>query len=136
MDNVEKIKSSQKIVEHVLGSTTKVSHRTKTKYDLDKKKFENIILNLEQIEIRSNIVTTDFNIDLSKYEDIYYAVIDDLFSLLYPKEAVDIINFYLYGRMSPEGDVVVLKDVDGNEIVIENPSQLYNVVQNILHGTR
>lgn len=135
MDNVEKIKSSQKIVEHVLGSQTKVSHRTKTKYDLDKKKFENIIFNLEQIEIRSNIITTDFSINLSKYEDIYYDVINDLFSLLYPKEAIDIINFYLYGRISPEGDVVVLKDVEGNEILIENPSQLYNIVQNILHGT-
>lgn len=138
MDNVEKIKSSQKIVEHVLGSQTKVSHRTKTKYDLDKKKFENIILNLEQLETRTNILINDFNLDLSKFEDIYYEVINNLFSLLYPKEVIDIINFYLYGRMSPEGDVVVLKDVEGNEIVVDNPSQLYNIVQNILHnyGTR
>jgi len=134
MDNVEKIKSSQKIIEHVLGSETKVSHRTKTKYDLDKKKFENIILNLEQLETRTNILINDFNLDLSKFEDIYYEVINNLFSLLYPKEVIDIINFYLYGRMTTEGDMVVLKDTEGNEILIENISQLYNVIQNIMNG--
>lgn len=134
MDNVEKIKSSQKIIEHVLGSETKVSHRTKTKYDLDKKKFENIILNLEQLETRTNILINDFNLDLSKFEDIYYEVINNLFSLLYPKEVIDIINFYLYGRMTTEGDIVVLKDTEGNEILIENISQLYNVIQNIMNG--
>lgn len=134
MDNIEKIKSSQKIIEHVLGSETKVSHRTKTKYDLDKKKFENIILNLEQLETRTNILINDFNLDLSKFENIYYEVINNLFSLLYPKEVIDIINFYLYGRMTTEGDIVVLKDTEGNEILIENISQLYNVIQNIMNG--
>jgi hypothetical protein len=136
MDNVEKIKSSQKIVEHVLGSTTKVSHRTKTKYDLDKKKFENIILNLEQISARSGILSLDFDLDLSKYEELYYNVINDLLSLMYPKEAIEIINFYLYSRTSPEGDNVVLKDIEGNEIILENSSQLYNIIQNIVNGAR
>jgi len=136
MDNVKKIKSSQKIIEHILGSPTKISHTTKTKYDLDKKKFSEIILNLEQMHIRSGILSLDFNLDLSKYEELYYNVINDLFSLLYPKEAVEIINFYLYSRKSPEGNDVILKDLEGNEIILENPSQLYNIVQNIVNGTR
>ncbi len=130
--NVEKIKSSRQIVEKVLGSEVNLSHRNRTKYDLDKKRFENVILNLEQIELRSNLLQNEFEIDLSKYETIYYTIIDNLFELLYPKEAIQLIKFYLYGRISNEGEAVYLKDNKGNDIVLENITQLYNLVQNLL----
>lgn len=130
--NVEKIKSSKQIVEKVLGSEVNLSHRNRTKYDLDKKRFENVILNLEQIELRANLLQNEFEIDLSKYETIYYTIIDNLFELLYPKEAIQLIKFYLYGRISNEGEAVYLKDNKGNDIVLENITQLYNLVQNLL----
>lgn len=130
--NVEKIKSSRQIVEKVLGSEVNLSHRNRTKYDLDKKRFENVILNLEQIELRANLLQNEFEIDLSKYETIYYTIIDNLFELLYPKEAIQLIKFYLYGRISNEGEAVYLKDNKGNDIVLENITQLYNLVQNLL----
>jgi hypothetical protein len=82
------------------------------------------------------ILSLDFDLDLSKYEELYYNVINDLLSLMYPKEAIEIINFYLYSRTSPEGDNVVLKDIEGNEIILENSSQLYNIIQNIVNGAR
>jgi hypothetical protein len=33
-------------------------------------------------------------------------------------------------------DNVVLKDIEGNEIILENSSQLYNIIQNIVNGAR
>lgn len=130
--NVEKIKSSKQIVEKVLGSEINLSHRTRTKYDLDKKKFEDVIINLEQIEIRSNLLQTEFEIDLSKYETLYYNVIDNLLELLYPKEAIQLIKFYLYGRISNSGETIYLKDDKGNDIILENTTQLYNIIQTYL----
>lgn len=131
MDNIDKIKSSKKIIDQVLNTETKISHRTRTIHDINKKKFESIITNLEQIELRSHILNTDFSIDLSKYEDIYHNVIDNMFELLYSPEALKLIKFYLYGRIDANGESVRLEDTKGNEIPLDNITQLYNLIQNM-----
>ena len=94
-ENVNKVKSSKNIIEQVLKIPTELTHRTKTKNDLNKRKFDELILALENIEGRSMLLVEEFNLDLSKYEELYYVAINNLLDLLYPVDVVNLIKFYL-----------------------------------------
>jgi hypothetical protein len=62
------------------------------------------------------------------YEEKFYEVIDRLFSLHFGREAAEVIFFYIYERMNPDGTINQLADVDGNPIPLESPSDLWELV--------
>lgn len=130
--NVSKIKNSQKIIEQVLQVPTNISHRSKTKSDIIKKKFEELILNLELLNNRSNLLFEEFNLDLEKYDELYYKVIYTLLDLTYSEQINNLIKFYLYGRIASDGSIIPILDSEGTEIFLQNPSDLYNLVQFML----
>lgn len=132
-ENVEKIKNNKKIIEQVLNIPTELTHRNKTKNDLIKKKFEELIITLEQIDNRSCLLNSDFSLNLINFEEPYYIIINNLLELLYPIEIVNLIKYYVYGRMDENGKIIPLTDNEGGEIILNNPGELYSLIQQILN---
>lgn len=123
------IDDAKKSIDLILGSDTTLTRRKKTQVDVTRELFNKIIINLEQANTRSFLLSGDFNLDLTKYDDVFYDAIDNLIILHFGKEASELIFFYLYDRINPEGNIQGLVDPNGTEIFLQNPDDLWMLLQ-------
>lgn len=123
------IDDAKKSIDLILGSDTTLTRRKKTQHDVTRELFNKIIISLEQANTRSFLLGSDFNLDLTKYDDVFYEAIDNLITLHFGKESSELIFFYLYDRIDPEGNMQSLVDPDGNEILLQNPDDLWMLLQ-------
>lgn len=127
-EDVEGIKQS---LENILNADFTVKRKKRTELDIERDLFSNIIMSLERLNARSNILASDLDIDLVKYDEVFYDAIDKLLLLKYGKEISEIIFFYVYDRIDPEGNIVYLKDTKDRDVILENISDLWYLIQNI-----
>lgn len=127
-EDVEGIKQS---LQDILNVDFKVKRKKKTELDIQKDLFFKIIISLEKLNMRSNVLTVDLDIDLTKYDETFYDVLDNLLILHFGKNIAEIIFFYVYDRIDQDGNIASLSDSKGNSIVLENVHDLWNLVQSI-----
>jgi hypothetical protein len=123
-EHTEGIKTS---IESIIGSDTVLKRKKKTEDDINKESFEKIIQTMEEVQVRSTLLHAEFKLDLFDYEEKFYEVIDRLFTMHFGREAAEIIFFYIYERVNPDGTANQLADVDGNPISLESPSDLWTL---------
>jgi len=124
-DNIDDAKKS---IDLILGSDTTLTRRKKTQTDVTRDLFNKVIINLEQANGRSFILENDFKLDLNKYDDIFYDAIDNLLVMHFGKEASEIIFFYVYERINPDGTINELRDMNDNPVILESPNDLWAIV--------
>jgi hypothetical protein len=127
----EEVKELKKSLEDILNVDFKVKRKKKTELDIQKDLFFKIIISLEKLNMRSNVLNTDLDIDLTKYDETFYDVLDNLLILHFGKNIAEIIFFYVYDRIDQDGNIASLSDMGGNKIVLENIHDLWNLIQNI-----
>ena len=127
-EDVEGIKQS---LENILNADFTVKRKKRTELDIERDLFFKIILSLERLNNRSNILASDLDIDLVKYDEVFYDTIDKLLLLKYGKEISEIIFFYVYDRIDEEGNITYLNDTNGNPVILENVNDLWYLIQNI-----
>jgi hypothetical protein len=127
-NEVENVKQS---LEDILKANFKVKRKKRTELEIQKELFFKIILNLETLNMRSNMLTMDLDIDLNKYDEVFYNVVDDLLILCFGKNIAEIIFFYVYDRIDEDGNITGLRDIAGNSIILENVHDLWHLIQNI-----
>jgi hypothetical protein len=115
-------------LETMIGTDLSLKRKKKSEHDLNKELFEKIIIALERTNIRTALVGTEFNIDLSKYDETFYEVIDNLMLMQFGKQAAEIIFFYVYERMNPDGTINELRDINDNPIILNSPSELWDLI--------
>jgi hypothetical protein len=74
----------------------------------------------------------DFKVDLSKYEEGFYQVIDSLILLAFGKQIYEILSFYFYDRYNPDGtkNSIVIKETE-EELELDNVEDLWSIVLSI-----
>ena len=104
--------------------------RKKKKNQVDKKKelFISIISSIEQIINRQNLMYAELNLDLTNYDESFLDIIDALIFLHFGKDGAELISYYLWDRLDPEGQINTLTDEDGKEIILENAQDLWNLL--------
>lgn len=127
----EEVKELKKSLEDILNVDFKVKRKKKTELDIQKDLFFKIIISLEKLNMRSNVLNADLDIDLTKYDEIFYDVLDNLLILHFGKNIAEIIFFYVYDRIDQDGNIASLSDMGGNKIVLENIHDLWHLIQNI-----
>jgi hypothetical protein len=124
----EPYKEIQLAVDSLLGSKSTVRRKKRTQSDRKKEMFFSIITLMEETVIRSNIAYQELQIDLFKFEDKYIQIIDMLMFMNFGEDAMDVISFYLYDRINDDGSINAMKTLDGQEIVLQNPYDLWNTI--------
>lgn len=110
---------------------TKATIRRKKRSSSDKKReiFFNLIMNLEELIVRQNIMYSDLNLDFSNYDEKFFTVIDTLLYLNYDQACTDVIAFYLYDRVNPnDGSINPMIVNDTEEVYLNNPYDLWNLL--------
>ena len=131
----EHAKGVQQSIESIIGADTILKRRKKTEDDINRDTFEKIILTLEQANVRSSIIGGDFKLDFTSYDETFYEIIDNLILMQFGKEASEVIFFYVYERISPDGSINELADQDNNVVALNNPTDLWMLVNHIKNKT-
>lgn len=119
-------------LDQLLQVDTSIKRKNKKLFDQKKELFINLINQFETAITRSYLIEKDFKIDLSKYEESFYQVIDSLILLAFGKEIYEILSFYFYDRYNPDGTRnTITIETTGEEIVLNNVEDLWAVVVNI-----
>ena len=115
-------------LETMIGTDLSLKRKKKSEHDLNKELFEKIIIALERANIRTALVGTEFEIDLSKYDETFYEVIDNLMIMQFGKQASEVIFFYVYERMNPDGTINELRDLNDIPIILNSPTDLWDLI--------
>jgi hypothetical protein len=121
----------KKSIEEVIGSNTTLKSKKPSDEDRQRELFEKIILALETAEVRTSILGTDFKMDLSEYNETFYTAIDGMMMLWLGKEACELVFFYLYDRLNPDGSINELLDGEGNTILLTSPTELWFLIKQV-----
>lgn len=127
-EHTQGIKTS---IEAIIGSDTVLKRKRKTEEDINRESFEKIIQTMEAVQVRSTLLHGEFNLDLLNYDEKFYEVIDRLFVLHFGQAAAEVIFFYIYERMDPDGNTNQLLDQNDNPIPLESPNDLWAVVNHM-----
>ena len=132
-EEVEGIKQS---LENILNADFKIKRKKRTELDIQRDLFFKIVLSLEKLNMRSNVLNIDLDIDLTKYDEVCYDLVDDLLLLHFRKDIAEIVFFYVYDRIDQDGNIIYLKDSNGNPVILDNVNDLWNLIKNIKEVTK
>ena len=127
-EEVEGIKQS---LENILNADFKIKRKKRTELDIQRDLFFKIVLSLEKLNMRSNVLNVDLDINLTKYDEVFYDTIDDLLLLHFGKNIAEIVFFYVYDRIDQEGNITYLNDSNDNPVILDNVNDLWNLIKNI-----
>ena len=125
--NIKKIKKS---IEDILGTDSSLLKKQPTLRDQKRKLFNNILNNLAYLNARAIGLKHDFKVDFTDYDDTFFNVIEALMKLHFTKEQRSIMNWWLYDKFLPSGDVLILNDNETEEeIPTETPDDIWELIQ-------
>jgi hypothetical protein len=134
--NDERTQGIKKSVEDIIGSDTVLKRKKKTEEDLDRESFEKIIFLMEEIQTRGVLLQVDLGLDYSDYDEKFYEIIDRLFQIHFGREAAEMIFFYAYERINPDGSVNELVDENNQIVALNSPTDLWYLVNHIKNKTK
>jgi hypothetical protein len=119
-------------LDQLLQADTSVKRKNKQIYDQRKELFINLINQFEVTITRSYLMEKDFKVNLAKYDESFYQIIDSLILLYFGKEIYEILSFYFYERYNPDGSKNTLTiEESGEEVDIKDAEDLFQVILNI-----
>ena len=126
-ENINKIKS---YIDDVLGTNSSLRNKLPSRISQKKKLFCEIIQNLQFANARTMSMKHDFKINMIDYDDPFYVAIENFFQLHYTPEQRNIINWWLYDKFLPSGEILVLTDKEsGEEILTDTPEDIWDLIQ-------
>ena len=131
MENKGHADGIKKSIEEIIGADTVMRNKRPSEDNIQQDKFEKTILALEAAEIKTTLLHTEFKMDFSDYNEHFYLAIDSLLELWLGKEVCELVFFYLYDRMNPDGTMNGLMDDENNEIILETPTDLWLLIKKI-----
>jgi hypothetical protein len=131
MDHKEYLEKLQHQIDQIIGIESTLKRRKKTSEDTQREIFLKIIPLLEHIVNRDVMLEADYGISTSKFNEPLFQIIDGLIYLHFGKEAGDVIMFYIYERVNPDGTINDLIGVDDVVVPLNRIEDLWELVKRI-----
>ena len=126
-DNVRKIKS---YIDDILGTKSSLRKKLPSKKSFEKELFCEILQNLHFVNGRTMGMKHDYKVNMMDYDDPFYVTIENLFKLHYTQEQRNLINWWLYDKFLPTGEVLILTHKDTEEIIpSDTPADIWDLIQ-------
>jgi hypothetical protein len=117
-----------KNISELLGKGIGVSKSMKSTKKEEEKFFMELLENMCQIEAVSAVLGT-VGVHISKYENPYIRSIRMLMEKHYGEIKTEIILWWVFDSITPDGDVYPLLDENNERHVIKTPQQLYKFLK-------
>ena len=124
------IKKIQKSIDDILGIESGLAKKRPTVQAKKREHFNIILTNLAHVNSRSMGLKHDYKVDFMEYDDPFFNIIESLMALHFNKAQKSLIEWWLYDKFLPTGEMLILKDQDtGEEIPTDTPDELWVLVQ-------
>ena len=77
------------------------------------------------------MLTADYGLDLGSYDEPFFQIIDSLIFMHFGKDAAEVIMFYIYERVNPDGTINPLYDENDNPIPLERIEDLWELIKQL-----
>lgn len=121
----------QTAINQVLGIKSLIRRKKKTQETKKRELFISIINSIEAIINRQNLMYAELNLDLANYDEAFLDTIDALIVLHFGKDGAELIAYYLWDRVAPDGTINSLLDEQGKEIYLETANDLWSLLISI-----
>jgi len=115
-------------INQVLNVKSLIRRKKKTQEVKKRELFISIINSIESIINRQNLMYADLSLDFANYDEAFLDTIDALIILHFGKEGAEVIAFYLWDRLSPDGSIEPLLDEEDKPIYLETASDLWTLL--------
>jgi hypothetical protein len=92
-------------INEILDVKSQIRRKKKTQSDKKRELFISIINSIEGLINRQNLMFADLQVDFTKYDDAFLDTIDALIVLHFGKEGAELIVYYLWDRLAPDGSI-------------------------------
>tara|TARA_Y100001963_G_scaffold135018_1_gene196204 strand:+ start:150 stop:572 length:423 start_codon:yes stop_codon:yes gene_type:complete len=132
MSKKEKAKKIKKYIDEILNTKSSFTKKIPVKKDKLRGLFCNILNELAFVNARAVGMKHDYNIDFVAYDEPFYKTIDSLIKLHFNEKQRNMINWWLYDKFLPSGDVLVLNDTTSHEeIPTETPEDIWDLIEKL-----
>lgn len=119
----------KKALEDLLQANISLELKKNSKSEEKKVLFLTFLNHVENALVKSQLLHEDFKIDMGKYEETFYEIVDSVILLAWGQEVYEIIYWYLYDRKTPDGEETYLIDNRTEEkVYIRNVEELYELL--------
>ena len=126
-ENVDKIKS---YIDDILGTDSNLKEKLPIKQSLEQELFCNMLSDLQFVNSRTMGMKHDYKINMMDYDDPFYTAIENLLRLHYTQEQQNVINWWLYDKFLPTGEILILTNKDTEEIIpSDTPEDVWDLIQ-------
>ena len=123
------LNSLKQSLDQLLQADTSIKRKNKKSYDQKRDLFINVITQFEYAITKSYLLEKDFKIDMSKYEENFYQIIDSLVLLAFGKDIYELLSFYFYERYNPDGsENGLIIDETEEEIFVKDADELWDLI--------
>ena len=126
--STEQYSQVQLAVDELLNVKSTIRRKKRNQHDKKKEMFFAIITLLEEAIVRTNIAYHELQVDLFKYEEKFINVIDMLMVMQFGEPSCDLVSYYLYDRVNPDGTINPLQTSDGALLELTSPYQLWDLI--------
>ena len=115
-----------------MNAKTVIKRKNRSKVEKKREHFVQTINSIEELLVRSHILYAETGIDYSTYDEKFMSIIDSLILIHYGQQSFQLISWYLYERIGPDGSQIghVLNE-EGEEVEINSPYELYDLIQKV-----
>ena len=125
--NVDKIRS---YIDDILGANSSLRKKLPSKHHHRKTLFCEVLHNLQFTNARTMGMKHDYKVNMMDYDDPFYVAIENILKLHYTQEQRNIINWWLYDKFLPSGEVLILTDKETEEIIpSDTPEDVWDLIQ-------
>ena len=125
-EEFEGIDDIKELFNQILGSEVTI------KDSIDATEEGVFIIFIKRLEESYNIENQLFDvggIELSKVVDPLWFVLENTFKFLYGEEATDLIWWYIFDRINPDGSLSPLEDENGKEYIFKDAKDLWSYIK-------
>lgn len=115
-------------VDQILNTKTILRRKKRTISEKKRELFANLIMTLEDIRIRQTLMYAELSLDFSTYDEKFHSAIDMLINMNFGSRCADIVGFYIYDRVNPDGSINPLMINNSEKVVLESPYDLWNLL--------
>ena len=132
MSKRKKIKKIKKYIDEILNTKTSFTKKRPLKQDKIRKLFCTALNELAFVNARAIGMKHDYAIDFTEYDDPFFKTIDSLMKLHFSDRQRSMINWWLYDKFLPDGNMLVLNSEEtGEEIPTETPEDIWELLQEL-----
>ena len=128
---IEDYREVKLAVDKILQTNSVIRRKKRNESEKKRELFCSVINSIEELNIRGSLAFADLQLDMEKYDEKFFEVIDSLIYISFGKECAELIGFYLWNRINQDGTINPIMTETEEEIFLESPYQLYDLLSKI-----